>query len=213
MSLNSAILKLKGDLKKSAPMPVVFIGHGTPMNAIKENAHTDSWIELGQSLPRPQAILVISAHWMTNGSTLVDISSMPRTIHDFGNFPQELFEQEYPAQGDPALAKRVAELLSDIDAKTDDTWGLDHGAWTVLKFMYPDADVPVFQLSIDLSQDLDWHLKIGKTISELRDHGILILGSGNVVHNLSQVRLDGGVHDWALEFDSVFVNAIENRNM
>lgn len=183
MPINSAILNLKSDLKKSAPIPVVFIGHGTPMNAIRENAYTDSWIELGQTLPRPQAILVISAHWMTSGSTLVDISSMPRTIHDFGSFPQELFEQEYPAQGDPALAKKVAELLSDIDAKTDDTWGLDHGAWTVLKFMYPDADVAVFQLSIDLSQDLDWHLSIGKYLSDLRDHGVLILGSGNVVHN------------------------------
>ena len=213
MSINSAIQHLKDDLKKSDRMPVVFIGHGTPMNAIKDNAYTDSWIQLGETLPRPQAILVISAHWMTNGSTLVDISGMPRTIHDFGNFPQELFEQEYPAQGDPVLAKNVAQLLSKIDAKTDDTWGLDHGAWTVLKFMYPHADVPVFQLSIDLSQDLDWHLSIGKYLSDLRDHGVLILGSGNVVHNLSQMRLDGEVHDWALEFDKVFVDAMEDRNM
>ena len=213
MSLNSAIQQLKRDLKKSAPMPVVFIGHGTPMNAIKENAYTDSWMELGKNLPRPQAILVISAHWMTSGSTLVDISSKPRTIHDFGSFPQKLFEQQYPAKGHPALAKKVAELLSEIDAKTDDTWGLDHGAWTVLKFMYPDANVPVFQLSIDLSQDLEWHLSIGKYISELRDHGVLILGSGNVVHNLSQVRLDGEAHDWTLEFDNGFVSAIEDRDM
>lgn len=213
MSLNSAIQRLKDDLKKSDRMPVVFIGHGTPMNAIQENPYTDSWIQLGQSLPRPQAILVISAHWMTSGTTLVDISDRPRTIHDFGNFPQELFEQEYPALGDPVLAKKVAQLLAQIDAKTDDTWGLDHGAWTVLKFMYPDADVPVFQLSIDLSQDLDWHQSIGKYLSDLRDHGVLILGSGNVVHNLSQIRPDGEAYEWALEFDQAFVDAMEDRNM
>ena len=212
MSLNSSIQHLKDSLNKSARMPVVFVGHGTPMNVIQENPFTDSWVQLGQTLPQPQAILVISAHWMTNGTTPVDVSDKPRTIHDFGNFPQELFDQQYLAEGAPDIAGKVAELLAEFDAKTSDEWGLDHGAWSVLKFMYPEADIPVFQLSIDLSQDLEWHLSIGKYLSDLRNRGVLILGSGNVVHNLSQLRSDGGVHDWAMEFETLYTNALEDRD-
>ena len=190
----------------------MFIGHGNPMNAIEDNPYSRSWIKLGKTLPKPQAILVVSAHWMTRGSTLVDISAMPRTIYDFHGFPAELSQQTYPAAGDPALAKEIVALLASHHAEGDDTWGLDHGAWAVLKYLYPDADVPVFQLSIDLSKNLAWHQEIGQTLSELRDRGVLILGSGNVVHNLNSLSWDGPPHDWATEFDEMFAEKLTDRN-
>lgn len=132
------------------------------MNVIEDNEFTRSWAELGRTLPRPQAILVVSAHWMTQGSTLVDVSALPRTIHDFYGFPDALYEKQYPAKGHPQLANEVAALLSDHNVHTDDKWGLDHGAWSVLNSMFPAADVPVFQLSIDITKDMNWHLSIGK---------------------------------------------------
>jgi 4,5-DOPA dioxygenase extradiol len=193
-------------------MPVVFLGHGSPMNIIEDNPYTSHWSELGRTLPRPQAILVISAHWMTKGTTLVDTSLIPRTIYDFYGFPDELYKVQYPAKGQPKLAAEVSTLLSDFQVQKDDSWGLDHGAWALLKSMYPDADVPVFQLSIDMTKDMNWHLEIGKTLSQLRDRGVLILGSGNIVHNLHALRFNGRPHDWALEFDSLVANKLNERD-
>jgi 4,5-DOPA dioxygenase extradiol len=189
-------------------MPAVFLGHGSPMNAIEENAYSRSWAELGQALPRPQAILVISAHWMTRGSTLIDVSAVPRTIHDFFGFPAELFAVQYPAAGAPEMAQEVAALLASHHVKGDDTWGLDHGAWSVLTWLYPKADVPAFQLSIDMTGDLPHHLEIGRALANLRNRGVLILGSGNIVHNLCAMRSDTAPYDWAEEFDALFADKL-----
>ncbi|SLN41481.1 LigB family dioxygenase [Aquimixticola soesokkakensis] len=210
MSTADALRKLRDSLPLSARMPVVFLGHGTPMNAINDTGFSRAWSALGQSLPRPQAILVVSAHWMTQGTTLVDVSALPRTIHDFGGFPEALFAQQYPAAGAPELARDVVSLLASHHAQEDDTWGLDHGAWTVLKFLYPEADVPVFQISIDMSKDLAYQLEIGATLSALRDRGVLILGSGNIVHNLR--RLSSRPQDFALAFDAQFADRLAARD-
>ncbi len=212
MSVTSSLQKLKDRLKASPRMPVVFLGHGSPMNVIEDNEYTRSWAELGGALPKPQAILVVSAHWMTQGSTLVDVSALPRTIHDFYGFPDALYDKQYPAKGHPQLANEVAALLSEHHVHTDDTWGLDHGAWAVLNSMFPAADVPVFQLSIDITKDMNWHLRIGKKLSELRDRGVLILGSGNVVHNLRALQFDGKAHDWAVEFDEHVAERLNRRD-
>lgn len=180
------------------------------MNAIEDNDYARSWTALGQALPQPQAILVVSAHWMSKGSTLVNISNMPQTIHDFYGFPDELFAQQYPAPGAPELAKEVVSLLASHQAEGDDQWGLDHGAWTVLKFLYPKANVPVFQLSIDMTKDLSHQLEIGQAIAELRHRGVLILGSGNVVHNLRAVQFGATeAFDWATEFDTLFAERLQ----
>ncbi|WP_282175773.1 4,5-DOPA dioxygenase extradiol [Vibrio nereis] len=211
MSL-SALQQLKERLPLSARMPLVFLGHGSPMNIIEDNDYRTMWSELGQTLPKPKAILVVSAHWMTSGSTLVDVSEKPRTIHDFYGFPEALYQHQYPAQGEPKLAGEVASMLGDFHTHTDDAWGLDHGAWALLQSMYPNADVPVFQLSVDVTRDMQWHLAMGKVLSDLRDRGVLILGSGNIVHNLRQLRFDGQAHDWAQEFDAYFANQLHERN-
>lgn len=205
---------LKARLSPTDRMPVVFLGHGSPMNAIEDTAYSRAWTDLGQALPRPKAILVVSAHWMTRGTTLVDVSEMPRVIHDFYGFPEALYHEQYPAKGDPALAREVVSLLSSHHAEEDDTWGLDHGAWSVLKYLYPDADVPVFQVSIDMSRGLDYQLEIGRSLSKLRDLGVLIMGSGNVVHNLKTIRWQPGStpHDFALEFDALFAEKLNDRN-
>lgn len=213
MSINSQLERLKDKLAPSDRMPVVFIGHGSPMNAIEDTEFSRAWTGLGQSLPRPRAILVVSAHWMTKGTTLVDVSSMPRTIHDFYGFPEELYAQQYPAHGSPDLARDVVSLLASHHAQEDDTWGLDHGSWTILKYLYPDADVPVFQVSIDMTAGLEHQLEIGQALSELRNQGVLILGSGNVVHNLRAIQPDGRPLDFALEFDTMFEQKLEDRDM
>lgn len=212
MSTVRALNNLRDRLSPSARMPLVFLGHGSPMNAIEDTAFSRAWTELGRSLPRPKAILVVSAHWMTRGTTLVDVSALPRTIHDFGGFPDELYAQQYPAHGEPALAREVVSLLASHHSEEDDTWGLDHGAWTILKFLYPEADVPVFQVSIDMSRGLEHQLEIGKSLSELRDRGVLILGSGNVVHNLRAMRHGGRPQDFALEFDALFADRLTDRD-
>lgn len=204
MSLAHDLQKLKDRLKSSDRLPAVFLGHGSPMNAIEDSAYSRTWAELGRALPRPQAILVVSAHWMTRAATLVDVSAAPRTIHDFYGFPEELFAVQYPAPGAPDVAREVTTLLASHHAEGDDTWGLDHGAWSVLKFLYPDADVPVFQLSIDMTKDLPWHVEIGRELADLRRRGVLILGSGNVVHNLRTMRYGQKPYDWASEFDADF---------
>ncbi|PWJ20282.1 4,5-DOPA dioxygenase extradiol [Jannaschia seohaensis] len=203
---------LRDRFAPSDRLPVVFLGHGSPMNVIEDNAYSRAWSELGRSLPRPKAILVVSAHWMTRGTTLVDVSEMPRTIHDFYGFPQALFDQRYPAAGQPELAREVVALLRSHRAQEDDRWGLDHGAWAVLKFLYPDADVPVFQVSIDMGRGLAHQLEIGRSLSELRERGVLILGSGNVVHNLRAMRPGGAPLDFALEFDARFADRLAARD-
>ena len=212
MSIARSLQDLRDRLSPSARMPVVFLGHGSPMNAIQDTAFSRLWTDLGKTLPRPKAILVVSAHWMTEGTTLVDVSRMPKTIHDFYGFPDELYAQQYTAPGAPDLAREVATLLASHHGEEDDRWGLDHGAWTVLKFLYPDADVPVFQVSIDMSRDLSYQLEIGQVLSELRDRGVLILGSGNVVHNLRALRFGGKPQDFAVEFDTLFTEKLTDRN-
>ena len=214
MSVTQRLQDLRDRLSPSDRMPLVFLGHGSPMNAIEDTAYSRAWTELGRTLPRPKAILVVSAHWMTRGTTLVDVSAMPKTIHDFYGFPEELFAQQYPAPGAPDLAREVVSLLASHHSEEDDTWGLDHGAWSVLKFLYPGADVPVFQVSVDMARGLDHQIEIGRTLSELRDRGVLILGSGNVVHNLRAVQWGQNArpHDFALEFDALFADRLSDRD-
>ena len=207
------LTRLKDSLKTSDKMPLVFLGHGSPMNAIEDNPYARSWAALGQNLPRPQAILVVSAHWMTRGTTLVSVNAKPETIHDFYGFPPELHAMQYPAPGAPEMAREVVTMLASHHAEEDETWGLDHGAWSVLASMYPQADVPVFQLSIDMSADLPHHLEIGRALADLRHRGVLILGSGNVVHNLRAMRFGGQPQDFALEFDRLFADRLEARDL
>jgi 4,5-DOPA dioxygenase extradiol len=194
-------------------MPVVFLGHGSPMNALEDTEYSRTWTALGKSLPEPAAILVVSAHWMTRGTTLVDVSALPKTIHDFYGFPDALYAMDYPAPGNPGLAREVVSLLASHHAAEDDTWGLDHGAWTVLRFLYPQAKVPVFQVSIDMGRGLEHQLEVGRTLAQLRDRGVLILGSGNVVHNLRAMRFGGQPQDFALEFDRLFADKLEARDL
>src|SRR5262249_41098628 len=184
-----------------AMMPAIFFGHGNPMNAIDRNAYTAAWSEIGRSIPKPKAIVMISAHWYLP-ATLVTAMARPRTIHDFGGFPRPLYEVTYPAPGDVALAQRLQAL---VGATPDDRWGLDHGAWSVLVHVYPDADVPIVQLSIDETQPASFHYELGKRLAPLRDEGILIAGSGNIIHNLHTYAW--GRHpvepfDWALRFQA-----------
>src|SRR5262245_51428700 len=182
-------------------MPVVFVGHGSPMNAIEDNAFRRSWVALGARLPRPKAILCVSAHWETRG-VLLTAPERPGTIHDFLGFPQTLFDVRYPAPGDPALARRAAALLASTRARLDPERGLDHGAWSVLLAMYPRADVPVVQLSLDTSRPAEFHYELATALAPLRDRGVLVLGSGNIVHNLERIdfRRAGG-YDWAERFN------------
>ena len=187
----------------SQRMPAIFFGHGNPMNAIASNAWTEAWSAIGRSLPRPRAILCVSAHWYLSGSAVTAIRQ-PRTIHDFGGFPRPLFEVQYPAPGSPELAQRVAELLAPVPVAQDLSWGLDHGTWSVLVHVFPEADIPVVQLSINESKPANWHYAIARDLSPLRDEGILIMGSGNLVHNLHTYawgRQDVGPLDWALRFE------------
>lgn len=184
-------------------MPAIFFGHGSPMNALESNRHTDAWRRLGASLPRPRAILMISAHWYLPG-TQVTAMAQPRTIHDFGNFPRALFEVQYPAPGAPDLAARVRDLLAPTDVVLDQSWGLDHGAWSVLVHAWPQADVPVVQLSMDTRLTPAQHYALAQKLAPLRDAGVLIAASGNVVHNLRVIRFqnDAPAYDWALRFET-----------
>jgi 4,5-DOPA dioxygenase extradiol len=193
-----------------ARIPAVFCGHGNPMNAIRENAWTRSWAALGQALPRPKAILCVSAHWYLP-ATAVTAVARPRTIHDFGGFPPELHRVEYAAPGAPELASRVARLLEPLDVAMDRSWGLDHGTWSVLVHLYPDADIPVVQLSIDETKPPSWHYETAKKLAPLRDEGVLILGSGNLVHNLhtySWGNTAAEPYDWAIRFETLARNAL-----
>ncbi|MDX9730173.1 MAG: 4,5-DOPA dioxygenase extradiol [Bdellovibrionales bacterium] len=196
--------------------PVIFIGHGSPMNALADNAFTQTLVGLGQSIERPKAVLVISAHWLTAG-TWVTSSSQPRTIHDFYGFPEELFNVQYPAPGAPTVAEEVRDLLGTKDRPRrtvhfdQGAWGLDHGTWSVLRHVFPDAGIPVLQLSIDMSEPPEFHLDLGRKLGKLREQGILIVGSGNIVHNLRQVKWSPGAaaYDWAIEFDEKVKSALE----
>jgi 4,5-DOPA dioxygenase extradiol len=200
------------DLPATPRMPALFVGHGSPMNAITDNAYSREWRKLGETLPTPSAILCISAHWMTRGTTLVHIAPHPKTIHDFGGFPQALFDAQYPAPGAPDVAKATIELVRSSHLKGDTEWGLDHGAWSVLIKMFPKADVPVFQLSLDLAKPPSEHFALAQELKPLREKGVLIVGSGNIVHNLMALVRGGQPYDWAEDFDARAAKAIKARD-
>ncbi len=194
-------------------MPSIFIGHGSPMNALQDNAFTQRLRQWGSTIGKPRAILMVSAHWLTPGSTAVAVVSRPETIHDFGGFPQELNAMQYPAKGSPVFAQQAVAALRGVGAVPSQAWGLDHGAWTVLHHMYPQADVPVFQVSIDFSQGGKTHFGIGRELASLRDKGVLIAGSGNVVHNLratenSDALLPTASKAWAQAYDDAVKRAL-----
>lgn len=200
----------------SERMPVLFVGHGSPMNAIEENEFTEGWENAGTSIAKPNAILAISAHWETRG-TMVTAMEKPLTIHDFGGFPQELFEVEYPAPGSPELAKEVVETIKQTDVRLDDKWGLDHGTWSVVKHIYPNADVPIVQMSLDYYRSPQEHYALAKELAALRKKGILIIGSGNIVHNLRMIAWDkieeiGYGFDWANEANDKVKKLIVEKN-
>jgi 4,5-DOPA dioxygenase extradiol len=191
-------------MSELARMPAVFFGHGNPMNAIRDNAYAQGWAALGAALPRPRAVLCVSAHWYIP-EIAVTASAAPRTIHDFGGFPRELFEVQYPAPGSPELAHRVAQLLAPMPVAMDQSWGLDHGTWSVLRRVYPHADVPVVQLSIDESKPARWHYELAQQLARLRDERVLIVGSGNLVHNLHTYSWGTEAvapYDWAVRFET-----------
>jgi 4,5-DOPA dioxygenase extradiol len=204
-SLNrlSVLSNARNSFAPSEKMPVLFLGHGSPMNAIEENEFVTGFRSLAQTLPKPNAVLCVSAHWFTKG-TKVTAMQMPRTIHDFGGFPKELFAVQYPAKGSPELAKITEEILRPTHVELDEKWGLDHGAWTVIKHVYPDADIPVIQLSIDYTKPPAYHFVLAQQLQSLRRKGVLIVGSGNIVHNLGLVDFahmhkDNYGFDWAIE--------------
>ena len=191
-------------------MPALFIGHGTPMNAIEDNQYTRAWREIADKFPKPKAILAISAHWYTNGSKITDEAN-PKMVYDMYGFPDELYKVVYKAEGAPELAHLTKDLIKS-DVKIDNSWGIDHGTWSVLCRMYPNADIPVYQLSVDSSASAQVHFQIGEQISALREKGVLILGSGNVVHNLSKISWEQeGGHPWAEDFDKYIKNKIISK--
>jgi len=218
-----AALERIASLKKSDRMPVLFLGHGSPMNALPGNEYFNSWqalgAEFGSTLARPQLVLCISAHWLTEGWQLTAMAQ-PKTIHDFGGFPRELFDQQYPAPGDAAAARAMAQLVRQRGslslALDTDQWGLDHGTWGVLKPMFPDADIPVIQLSMDYSRAPEEHYALAQQLKVLRERGVLIVGSGNIVHNLRQMQRGASgsqAYDWALEFDQTTGGHIQQGNL
>lgn len=224
MNLND-LQNISNLFSNTAKMPVLFLGHGSPMNAIEENQFVQGFRKAASEIPKPNAILCISAHWFTDG-TKVTAMTMPKTIHDFGGFPQALFDVQYPAPGSPELAKETAELLEPIFVEEDHSWGLDHGAWSVIKHMYPEAEIPVIQMSIDYSKPPQYHFDLAQKLNTLREKGILIIGSGNIIHNLRlidwrNINTVGAGWDWAIEarektnnwlLDGNFKNIIEYQN-
>ena len=193
----------------STRLPALFLGHGSPMNAITDTLESRAWTALGRALPRPEAILVVSAHWETHGAVHLTDGAAPRTIHDFGGFPQELFDVQYPAPGSPALVERVVELLAGEQVRRDESWGFDHGSWGVVRPMYPTADIPMVQLSLDRTLAPERHLEIAARLAPLRDEGVLLVSSGNVVHNLREYfRPLGTRPEWAVEFQQRINQAV-----
>jgi 4,5-DOPA dioxygenase extradiol len=194
-------------------MPALFFGHGSPMNALSRNRYSEAWRRMGEAVPRPVAILAISAHWYTRGTALTAMET-PRTIHDFGGFPRALYEVRYPAPGSPQLAQWVRRLLMPVEAVLDQDWGLDHGTWSVLLHAFPDADVPVVQLGMDATRPPEFHYELAKRLDPLRDEGVLIAGSGNIVHNLQLMQWPQGAppREWALQFDDAVRQRIEARD-
>ena len=194
-------------------MPVLFIGHGSPMNGIEDTAFSRRWSQMAKEIPTPKAVLVVSAHWFTKG-TKITAMDFPKTIHDFGGFPQELFDVQYPAPGNPVLAKETADLLHSAHVEFDHDWGLDHGAWTIIRHMYPEANIPVLQLSIDYTKGPQYHYDLAKELNALRKKGVLIIGSGNMVHNLRMVAWDRlndpeYAYDWAIQMNNKFKELIQ----
>lgn len=194
-------------------MPVLFIGHGSPMNGIENNEYSQTWAELGKSIPIPKAVLVVSAHWLSAGTKITAMNN-PKTIHDFGGFPQQLFDVQYPAPGNPDLALETKKLITTTHVDMDHDWGLDHGTWTVVRHMYPKADIPVLQLSIDYYKPAEYHYNLAAQLADLRKKGVLIIGSGNMVHNLRMVDWDkmntNYGFDWAHEMNTIFKDKIGN---
>lgn len=213
----SSAISLKNQLREEDyTYPVLFIGHGSPMNGIEDNSFSRQWKKQVEHLPIPKAVLVISAHWLTNG-THVTAMDFPKTIHDFGGFPQALFDVQYPAPGSLIIAKETKELIDSTKVELDHEWGLDHGTWTVVRHMYPEAQVPVLQLSIDYSKPAAYHYALAQELKALRKRGVLIIGSGNMVHNLGRVAWDkldqvGFGYDWAIEAHELFKKLIIDRN-
>ena len=216
MTTLSDFNKFTTNLNKQDPvMPVLFIGHGSPMNGIEHNTFSESWAQLAKEIPVPKAIIVVSAHWLSRG-TKITAMDFPETIHDFGGFPKELSDVQYPAPGNPELAKETAAIIKSADVELAHDWGLDHGAWTVIRNMYPDAKIPVLQLSIDYTKGPQFHYELAKELASLRSKGVLIMGSGNMVHNLRMVSFDKidteFGFDWAIEMNEVFKKHIITRN-
>lgn len=202
MNLND-LSNLSNSFRPTRKMPVLFLGHGSPMNAIEENAFVQGFRKAASEIPKPNAILCISAHWYTSG-TKVTAMELPQTLHDFGGFPQALFDVQYPAPGSPELAKAAKDLLAPVMVEEDHQWGLDHGAWSVIRHMYPEADIPVIQMSIDYTKPPQYHFDLAKRLHKLREKGILIIGSGNIIHNLRlidwrNINTVGAGWDWAVE--------------
>lgn len=201
MKIN-ALNKITEPFKNTEKMPVLFLGHGSPMNAIEENEFVTGWREAGKTIPKPSVILCVSAHWETRG-TFVTAMEKPKTIHDFGGFPKALYEVQYPAPGSPEMAKETKQIIKKTEVGLDDKWGLDHGCWSVVKNLYPEADIPVIQLSLDYYQSPQYHYDLAKELAPLRTKGVLIVGSGNIVHNLGMIAWDkmneNYGYDWAVE--------------
>lgn len=213
-TMNLSILnKLSESFDQTDKMPALFVGHGNPMNAISNNSFTYGWEQIVKQIPKPKAILCISAHWETKGSH-VTMNEHPKTIHDFYGFPQALFDVEYPAPGAPEVAKEAQVLVDKTEIESDYDWGLDHGTWSILVKMYPEANIPTFQLSLDRTKDAQYHYEIGKQLYQLRKKGVLIMGSGNIVHNLRYASFAENPvpYDWALEFDETVKNKINSEN-
>jgi 4,5-DOPA dioxygenase extradiol len=207
MTNHSDLRSLRETADSETKMPVLFIGHGSPMNAIEDTAYSQAWHEAAQKLPRPGAIVCISAHWETSG-THVTAMEQPRTIHDFGGFPRELFQKHYPAPGAPVLAEEIHKSATSTQILKDLDWGLDHGAWAVLCRMFPEASIPVLQLSLDETKAPEWHYALGRELAWLRRKGVLVVGSGNIVHNLRQVVWRDTAYDWAEAFDARIAQAM-----
>ena len=215
-AMNKELNNLASTGGSTLRMPVLFVGHGSPMNAIVENEFVQNWRNLGKTLPKPKAILCISAHWETRG-TFVTAMPKPPTIHDFGGFPKALFDVQYPAPGSPEFANETKRIVSKTAVGLDDKWGLDHGAWSVIKNIYPLADVPVFEMSLDYYQSPQFHYDLAKELASLRDKGVLIIGSGNIVHNLGMVAWDKVNEpeygfDWAIQANNTFKRLILANN-